>query len=135
MLQFSNNRGKTGFAKVVFPNPQAKDAIGFQDTHISFVAGPVSFNFTFPKWRSSGGYVAASRTSVPKAPVHEQGNLLLRKEEIGFTCDCWMENPAFDASSHERHPQQEFGALVAFATDRGHNSGATWRDTGEFPVF
>ena len=95
----------------------------------------VSVDFGGPEGSIGLRDVAAFLAAVPKAAVHEDGELARREEKVGLSCDLlWMGLPPADALAHERHLEAQFGALVALAANRSHNLRTRGRDFTKFAV-
>lgn len=108
----------------MFPNANYLPSLGFQKPVHFPIPRPVALDLGFPEGGAGsrpGGVLGAA---VPETAVDEQGYSQFLKNKIGFTWQLGTSSPARDAIRPENLNQSQFGALVATASDSGHEFGA-----------
>ena len=88
------------------------------------VALDVAGDFGVPIFSVGGRQAAEGFAAVPEAAIDEDGEAVLREDEVGFAGDGRVAAPAFEAGRAEETGEEEFGGFVAAGTDFAHDVGA-----------
>lgn len=105
--------------------PDAQDAPTLQPeqpVHLP-VTGFVGLQLCQPEGPIALGMCGVLWAAMPKATVHEHGQLQLRESKVRLPFYGVVTPPASDAVNAEQCGESYFGGLVAFAPDAGHDCG------------
>jgi hypothetical protein len=110
-------------AEHVLPDAQDSPSPGPKCLSNQPVTGPIGGQFSSPECRVGLGFPAVAWASMPEAAVDENGNAFLSEHKVGFAEQALMPAPAGDPVATENGYECNFGRLVAFAADAGHDLG------------
>jgi hypothetical protein len=93
----------------MFPKAYYTDVHSAQRPSRCSIARSIARDLQSPKSRISFGDMTTFRAAMPKTTVHENRNLSLWKDDIGFS---WkvvgMQFPTTDSGAHQCHPKRSF---------------------------
>ena len=86
------------------------------------VASAISGYFLFPIGLARPRRSKMARTSMPKAPVDEDGHPKLRENEIRFACERVLPSPAHDLILPKNRQKSHFRRQISGTLNRPHYS-------------
>ena len=104
-----------------FPNDQYGITFGLELPHRAFIAISIGLNFRRPVGFVLVGFSIAARASMPKAAMHEDAQVMLRKPKIGPAGQIRMTSPADNAFLFQRLSKRYLSGFVAFASNSPHH--------------